>query len=161
MSAGTLPPSFWAADNNDNHFATAVDLLRYWFDDRTTLTDEALWMKIQDVNRYPFDPLRILAVDYRPWDQRYTYYSDRMGLIAHPRFKVMRHLLPWFWEFTVANQYWEMANYGYLRLEEVIQSAERRWLELPLNAKFLANLNVWRTAITLKSVTTRQLRLFN
>lgn len=153
--------SFWDADNNDDHFASAGDLLRHWFDDKAPLTDEALWMRIQDVNRHPFDPLRIVAVDYRPWERKHIYYSDHMGLISHPRFSVMQHILPWYWRFTVKNLTRYMECYNNRKLVDIILRAETNWFELPLNAKFLANLNVWRTAIAVKSIPARQQLLFN
>lgn len=149
----SVAPEFWDIDNDDNHFDCALDLLCHFFNGGDPAQDEReLWRRVQDVVRHPFDPLRIVHADYRPWDTKYLYYSDKMGLISHPRFTVMQHLIPWYYRFTVKNLAERMAGYTVNMLNDIILKAEDDWFWVPLNAKFLANLNIWRTAIYLKLI---------
>lgn len=36
---------------------------------------------------------KIINIAYRPFDIRYTYYTDKRSLIAYPRFSVLQHML--------------------------------------------------------------------
>lgn len=48
----------------------------------------------QDLKDHPEQDQRIIKILYRPFDQRFTYYTGRgCGFICKPRRKVMRHML--------------------------------------------------------------------
>ncbi|MXW40848.1 MAG: N-6 DNA methylase [Synechococcus sp. SB0668_bin_15] len=48
----------------------------------------------QDLKDYPEQDQHIIKILYRPFDQRFTYYTGRdCGFICRPRRKVMRHML--------------------------------------------------------------------
>lgn len=156
-----VAPSFWEIENDDDHFQSAMDLLCHFFNDGKPVLDEnEFWQRLQNIIQYPFDPLQIIPINYRPWDTKYLYYSDKMGMVSHPRFTVMQHLLPWYCRYSVKYLANAMAFYTVNILNDIILKAEDNWFWEPLNAKFLANLNIWRTAICLKSVYEKQLSLF-
>lgn len=48
----------------------------------------------QDIRDHPDNKQRIAPIQYRPFDQRYTYYTGRSGgIICRPRLQVMHHML--------------------------------------------------------------------
>lgn len=152
--------AFYDIDDNENYFASVIEMLRHYFALGDIAADEELWRRVQNLNECPIDPLRIVKCNYRPFETKYIYYTTTIGIISHPRYAVMKNLLPWYWDFTIMAQIQRMQNYTPETLQRVIQDAEQDWLELPLNAKFLANLNKWRVAIHLLSLQNKQLKLF-
>lgn len=155
--------AFYDIEDNDSYFDNAAEMIRHYFASSDVETDEELWYNIQNLSECQIDPLRITACDYRPFDTKYMYYGSKMGLISHPRYEVMKHLLPWYYKFTLTELCKNMADYPRDMLRQIVQKAEQDWFRLPLNAKFLSNLNLWRTAIYLqanKMSETIQLELF-
>jgi hypothetical protein len=159
MTLNYIPASFFDYGNDNDYFDNAGEMLKFFFAENDAgISDVDLWHKIQDMDG--FDPLRTVQCDYRPFDKKWIYYGDKMGLISHPRYEVMKHLLPWYWNFTVMELLKKMNTWGFEPLKNIIEVAERDWFRLPLNAKFIANLNLWRTAIYLSSESAKQLSLF-
>lgn len=151
--------AFYDIEDNENYFGNVAEMICHYFASGDSETDEEIWYKMQNLNECQIDPLRIVECDYRPFTKKQLYYGDRMGLVSHPRYEVMKHLLPWYWEYTIMRLCARMENHPLGALNGIIEYAERCWFDLPLNAKFLANLNVWRVAIFLRS-TEKQLSLF-
>lgn len=153
--------AFYDIEDNNSYFGNVAELLRHYFARNTSETDEDLWYKIQNLDECRIDPLRIIKIDYRPFTAKYTYYGTGMGIISHPRYEVMKHILPWYWNFTVVELCRKLKDYPHDTLSGMVEEAEQRWFKLPLNAKFLANLNVWRVAVYLRcSGNAKQLNLF-
>lgn len=142
--------AFYDIGDNENYFSSVYEMLRRYFAISDRDTDEEIWYKIQNLGEIQIDPLRIIEVNYRPFEKKNLYYGNSMGIITHPRYETMKHILPWYWRFTIVELNKVMADYPPNTLLKIIQTAERNWFELPLNAKFLANLNLWRVALYIR-----------
>ncbi len=136
---------FWYSDIN--FYATAGDLLRdkFWPECKDDAPDpEELWRRAWASDH---DPCRIVPIMYRPWDRKYVIYTDRHGgTIAAPRYKAMRPCLPWYWWYTLRELWKTVPKLPLPVLQQTVGECETRALRLPLNGKWCANFNLWRTA---------------
>lgn len=46
-----------------------------------------------NLNSVDYDIRKLVKISYRPFDLRYTYYTNKKSLVAYPRFTVMQHML--------------------------------------------------------------------
>lgn len=133
-----------------NCFHSVDEMLRsfFWREEYDGPYDpRKLWDKLWQHPWQGFDPLRITPVNYRPFDTRWTYYSDRKGLIGSPRYNTERHLNPWYWWYTLLELRKEMPNYTSDELRRIVADCEEDALQLPLNWAWMANFNMWRAAV--------------
>lgn len=161
--------AFRDQDSNDSFFPNSGELLWHFYsgflyNDYPGLTIEELravpfdsrpWDRLWDALWQPstrgclggHDPLRIVYFDYRPFDGcKWFYYSKKRGMISHPRYESFRSMLPWYWWYTLIELQDRMRNMTRAELEHDAATAEEYYFKLPLNARFIANLNVWRMA---------------
>lgn len=160
--------AFRDLDNNDNFFPNAGELLWHFYGyllpDFKALTQEELmavpfdsrpWDRLWDALWQPstrgclgaYDPLRLCCYAYRIFDDhKWIFYGKKRGMISHPRYWIMRHMAPWYWWYTLIELQDRMRNMTRADLEHDAATAEEYYFKLPLNARFIANLNVWRMA---------------
>ena len=78
-----------------NHFSSlTVDEARQFYNLGKDTRDWSVERAQRDLKSHPAQDQHITAILYRPFDQRFTYYTGRgCGFICKPRRKIMRHML--------------------------------------------------------------------
>lgn len=90
--------------------------------------------------QFRHDPCRVVRIDYRPFDTKFIYYGSRRGLIGHPRWETMKHLVPWYFRFSREQLIQRLRQVSRSRLELMREV----WDDYrpPLDMKFVARGNV-------------------
>ncbi|AMR76233.1 type ISP restriction/modification enzyme [Borrelia hermsii] len=68
-------------------------IARYKYDLKTDSTDWKLPIVQRFLKSTNIDAKYVKKIAYRPFDNRFIYYTENKGVIARPRYKVMRHIL--------------------------------------------------------------------
>lgn len=122
-----LPEEFFSPGCDTNFAPTMGDLLREHFE-------------VDDMKAFCHTPPRpldaldfcISKVSYRPFDEKYVYWTGRAGLISHPRVATMRHLQPWWWEWGTRPMLKKVGTMTRGRLDEFLDEVQDDFFNAPV-----------------------------